>query len=124
MRTFPLLLVALVAVTLFSLGCGNAAGGDPFVTTGNVAPPAIAALTPNSVPVNSVSFSMAINGSNFHTDAVVFWHGTPRFTRFVSATQLLVTVTQVDLQYAGLVPIYVRTSGQNSNTVDFNVAVQ
>jgi hypothetical protein len=124
MRSFPVLLSTLLAITLFSFGCGSAAGTDPFKRVTNFAPPAITSLTPNSVPVNSVSFTMVVNGSNFGTDAVVFWRGTPRFTRAASSTQLQVAVTETDLMFAGVAPIYVRTGGLNSNTVDFDVAVQ
>jgi hypothetical protein len=76
------------------------------------------------VPVYTVPFTMTINGSNFGTDAVAFWQGTPQFTIFVSSKQLLVAVTQTDLMFAGQVPMFVRTGGKNTNTVDFNVAVQ
>lgn len=81
-------------------------------------------LTPGSVPVNSVPFVMTINGSNFTTDAVVFWQGTPQSTMFITSNQLMVKVTNTDLMFTGLVPIYVRTGGQNSNTVDFDVTAQ
>lgn len=81
-------------------------------------------LTPGSVPVNSVPFIMTINGSNFTTDAVVFWQGTPQSTTFITSNQLIVKVTDTDLLFTGLVPIYVRTGGQNSNTVDFDVTAQ
>ena len=123
MRCFPLLLATLVATTLISAGCGNAAGTDPFKTTGNFEPPAITALTPPSVPVNSVPFTMGITGSNFGPASQVFWNGNPRFTRVVNSTTLQVSVTQTDLDYAGLVPIYVRTAGLNSNTVQFDVSI-
>lgn len=121
MRYFGLLLV-----TLLSLGCGNPGkpgNNDPFKVATFVAP-SITSLTPNSVPVNSVPFNMTINGSNFSNDAVVFWQGTPQLTFFVTSNQLMVTVTNTDLQFMGLVPIYVHTLGQNSNTVDFNVTPQ
>lgn len=123
MRCFSLLLATLVAVTLFSVGCGNAAGNDPFKTTGNFMPPAIMSLTPPSVPVNSVPFTMEVAGTNFGPGSQVFWNGTPRFTRIVNSTTLQVSVTQTDLDYAGLVPIYVRAAGLNSNTVQFDVSI-
>ena len=122
MRYFGLLLF----VTLLTLGCGNPGkpgNNDPFKVATFVAP-SITTLTPNSVPVNSVPFTMTINGSNFSNDAVVFWQGTPQLTFFVTSNQLMVTVTSTDLQFMGLVPIYVHTLGQNSNTVDFNVTPQ
>jgi hypothetical protein len=76
------------------------------------------------VPVNSVPFTMTVNGSNFGTDSLVFWQGTPQSTFFVTSSQLLVKVTDTDLDFMGLVPIYVLTGGQNSNTVDFDVTAQ
>jgi hypothetical protein len=113
-------------VTLLTIGCGtpkSPTNGDPlkmFVFSA----PSITTLTPGSVPVNSVPFTMTINGANFGTDAVVFWHGIPQSTFFVTSNQLMVKVTDTDLMFTGLVPIYVRTGGQNSNTVDFDVTPQ
>ncbi len=121
MRYFGLLLV-----TLLTVSCGNSASSgnhDPLVMT-TLSPPSIMTLTPTSVPVNSVPFIMTINGGNFGTDAVVFWQGVPQSTVFVTSNQLMVRVTDTDLMFMGLVPIYVRTGGMNSNTVDFDVAAQ
>jgi hypothetical protein len=81
-------------------------------------------LTPGSVPVDSVPFIMTVNGSNFNTDAIAFWQGVPQSTVFVTSNQLMVRVTDVDLMFTGFVPIYVRTAGQTSNTVDFSVTPQ
>jgi hypothetical protein len=121
MRYFGVLLVSLLTI-----GCGNprsSTPGDPlkmFVFS----PPSITTLNPGSVPVNSVPFTMTINGINFGTDAVVFWQGTPQSTFVITANQLIVNVTATDLMFTGLVPVYVRTGGQNSNTVDFDVTAQ
>ena len=123
MRSLSLLLATLL-LTLSSIDCGSAAGNDPFKTTAAFAPPTITVLSPNAAPVNSVAFTLAITGSNFSTDSVVFWHGTPRFTRYVSSTELMVSVTATDLSYFGQVPIYVRAQGQNSYTVEFDVTIQ
>jgi hypothetical protein len=87
-------------------------------------PPSIAALTPNSAPVNSVPFTMTVNGQNFGTDATVFWNGTAVFTTFVSSGQVLADLTSTNLMFAGPAHVYVRTGGLNSNTVDFNVTGQ
>jgi len=116
--------IALLLASLLTLGCGMGSGNHDPHSVISFSPPSIATLTPNSVPVNSVPFTMTINGSNFGTDALVFWNGTPQFTIFVTSKQLMANVTDTDLLFAGLVPIYVRTGGLNSNTVDFNVAVQ
>jgi hypothetical protein len=81
-------------------------------------------LSPPSVPVNSVPFTLTVNGSNFGTDAILFWNGAAQHTIFVTSNQLMVAVTPEDLDFTGAVPLYVRTLGQNSNTVDFEVTPQ
>ena len=89
-----------------------------------LSPPSLAALAPISVPVNTVPFTMTVTGNNFGTDAIVFWNGTAQHTTFVTSNQLLVAVTDADLMFAGLIHVFVRTGGMNSNTVDFDVAPQ
>jgi hypothetical protein len=64
---------------------------------------------------------MEVNGTNFDTDAVVFWNGTPLLTRFVNSQQLLADLTSTNLMFAGTIPVYVRTHGLNSNTVEFDL---
>jgi len=120
-------LLGLVVLFLLASGCGN---GDPASSTlgphfgtGTINP-SINQLTPNTAPVNSVPFTMTIQGQNFGADAVVFWNAIPQQTTFVSATQLQVAVTATDLTFTGLNHIFVRTGGVNSNTVDFNETPQ
>jgi hypothetical protein len=59
--------------------------------------PALMEFSPSAVSVNSVPFTLTVNGANFGTDAVVFWNDIPQSTRFVNPKQLLVTVTDTDL---------------------------
>lgn len=121
MRRFPLLLATLVM-----LGCGaSAPKSDPPKFVAVVGQfPSITQLTPASTPANSVPFMLTVNGSNFGADAVAFLNGVPQHTIFITASQLVVTMTPADLQFTGLAPLYVRTLGQNSNTVDFDVTPQ
>jgi outer membrane usher protein FimD/PapC len=119
MRFPGLLLVILVAV-----GCGTP-NHDPHTNFGmGFFPPSLDQLAPGSAPVNSVPFTMIVNGTNFGTDAVVFWNGNPQGTRFVSSKQLQVALTDADLMQFGLAQVFVRTGGLNSNTVDFDVTAQ
>jgi len=112
----------LVLAVLVFVGCGVR---DPKTMFGtNFSPPALMELTPNTVPVNSVPFTMTVNGNNFGTDAVVFWNDIPQSTRFVSSKQLLVSVTDTDLTTFGLIQVFVQTGGITSNTLDFNVTAQ
>ncbi|HYL14975.1 MAG TPA: IPT/TIG domain-containing protein [Terriglobales bacterium] len=121
MRFIGVLLAGLLAI-----GCGTGPGNhDPGLLKGSAfSPPTISTLTPNSVPVNSVPFTITVNGSNFLTDAIVLWNGTPLSTRFISSNQLLASLVQTDITTVGLIPVFVRTGGLNSNTVDFNVTAQ
>ena len=66
---------------------------------------------------------MTINGTNFGTDALVFWNGVPQHTTFVSRNQLMVDVTVTDMSFAGQAKLYVQTAGRNSNTVTFDVGI-
>lgn len=117
--------ISLVLVSLFAIGCGAGRGfHGPGSIVQSFSSPSITSLSPNSVPVNSVPFTLTINGENFGTDAVVFWNGTPLFTTFVSSKQLLANLTETNLMFAGMVPVFVRTAGVNSNTVPFDVAIQ
>lgn len=109
---------------IFTLGCGTSMR-DPKVGFGtSFTPPALMSLAPNSVPVNSTPFVMTVTGNNFGRDAVVFWNNVPQSTRFVSATQLQVSITADDLMQFGLAHVYVRTAAMTSNTVDFEVTAQ
>jgi len=114
----------LLLVTLFLLGCGSPAGNHDPLRVGTFVNPAISSLTPNSVPVDSVPFTLTINGSDFGSDAIVFWNGIPLNTRVISSMQLIAQLQPINLQFAGMVPVYVRTQGVTSNTLDFDVTIQ
>ena len=116
---------SVILASLLALGCGTGSGNDPHgLKTSALSPPSIIELVPNSVPVNSVPFFVTINGTNFLTDAIVVWNGTPLNTTFVSSKQLMAVLEATDLQNVGLIRVYVRTGGLNSNTVDFDVTPQ
>ena len=115
----------LVLFILISLGCGSPSH-NPNATQGPLrvissSPPSITTLLPNSAPVNSVPFSLEVDGTNFDTNAVVFWNGTPLFTTFGNSQQLFANVTSANLTLAGMIQVYVRTDGLNSNTVEFDL---
>ena len=115
----------LVLFILFSLGCGSPSH-NPNATQGifkvsSSSPPLITTLLPNNSPVNAVPFTMEVDGANFDTAAVVFWNGTPVFTRFINSQQLLADLTSTNLMLAGTIQVYVRARGLNSNTVEFDL---
>lgn len=121
-------LPSLVILVTFMIGCGNGSrdpkGLNATLKGFGFSPPSITTLTPNSAPVNSVPFTMTVNGQNFGTDATVFWNGTPVFTTFVNSGEVLANLTDTNLMFTGPAHVYVRTGGLNSNTVDFDVTAQ
>lgn len=119
-------LLGVLLASLLMIGCGSGhRSSDPGAHFGaGFFAPQITQLTPDSSPVNSPPFTMTVNGANFGADALVFWNGNPQSTPFVSGNQLTTTVTDNDLMFGGVAHVYVRTSGLNSNTVDFNVTAE
>jgi hypothetical protein len=116
---------SVIFASLLAFGCGTGSGNDPQgLKTSTFSPPSITELVPNSVPVNSVPFALTVNGTNFLTDAIVVWNGTPLSTTSVTSNQLVAVLGATNLMNAGLVRVYVRTGGLNSNTVDFDVTAQ
>jgi IPT/TIG domain len=117
--------IILLLASMFAVGCG---AGSPtrnaFPVVSALVSPSITTLVPNNVPVNSVPFTITINGDNFGTDATVFWNGTPLRTTFITSKQIAATLTVTDLTTVGLIQVFVRTGGLNSNTLDFNVTTQ
>jgi len=127
MRQIGSLSASLLPLFLFliTMGCGNPSH-NPNAASGPIAgfsfsPPSITALSPNSAPVDSVPFTLEVAGANFTTDAIVFWNGTPLFTTFVNSQQLFADLASTDLMLSGMIQVYVRTGGLNSNTVEFDL---
>jgi hypothetical protein len=112
-------------VLFISLGCGtpshNPTAGNGTFKVDSFSPPSITTLTPNTAPVNSVPFTIEVDGANFTTDALVFWNGKPIFTRFVNSQQLFADLKSTDLMFSGMIEVYVRASALNSNTVEFDL---
>jgi hypothetical protein len=120
--------ISVLLVLLVTFGCGsgtNNAATDPLHNPGvGLTPPAITSLSPSTVPVNSVPFTLLVNGDNFGADATVFWNGTPLTTLSVTGSAIMAPLNDQNLMFAGSIPVYVRSGGMNSNTVVFNVAIQ
>ena len=83
---------------VLSLGCGTTTHGPKDTFGTSFTPPALNAMDPNTVPVNSTPFVMTLNGHNFGPDAIVFWNSVPHMARFLSPTQLQVSITADDLK--------------------------
>jgi hypothetical protein len=95
-KTLILLTVAAVGV-----GCGYS---KPKTTT---TMPAIAQLNPASVTAGGAQFQLEVDGTNFASNAVVSFNGTPEPTTFVSATKLEATIPASAIGASGSVPVTV-----------------
>ena len=115
----------LVLFSVVTIGCGNPSHSPsvngPLRTASPSPPPSITTLSPTGAPSNSAPFTMQVNGNNFLPDAIVVWNGSPVSTRFVNSQQLFADLTATNLMLSGMVQVFVRTGGLNSNTVEFNL---
>jgi IPT/TIG domain-containing protein len=121
MRFSIVLLASLLAA---GCGAGNGRRPAPATFTSTVQQVSITSVSPGTTPVNSVPFMLTVNGTGFGSDAVVFWNGIPQHTTVLTSKQLVASITPSDLTVVGNIPIFVRTAGLNSNTLDFVVSAQ
>jgi uncharacterized repeat protein (TIGR03803 family) len=95
----------------------NFAVGNPI--------PAVASISPDSVPVGSSAQTVTINGNNFLTSSVVSVNGSTYTPTFISNTQLSIVVASADLATAGTFLISVTNptpGGGTSNSVTLTVS--
>ncbi len=109
------LVVAGLLIALAMAGCGYSSGSM------NGPMPLINSLMPNAVVHGSATFPMTVTGSNFGADAVVYFNGNVLQTTYQSTTQVTAQVLAADVAASGMVAVYVRTNGQNSNSVGFSI---
>ena len=74
---------------------------------GDNARPQLFGVTPSVVLVGRLPFALRLSGSGFAQDSVARIKGQDRRTKFLSETQLEVTVTAADLAVAGELPVQV-----------------
>ena len=113
-------LTIVVLALLAAVGCGYSSNNYNSMTGGALTP-TVSAIMPNSAAAGSAGFTLTVNGKNFGTDAVVYWNGTAHNSMYVSSAQVAAAIPASDVASAGMIPVYVRTGGVNSNTVMFNV---
>jgi hypothetical protein len=109
-----------LTTVIFSLGCGYGSRSN-YMNGGGMGGPQITQLQPNSAQAGGQPFTLTVEGSGFGTDSVVYWNMVAQTTSYDSGTQVKAQITAADIMNAGMVPVYVRTGGKNSNTVSFDV---
>ncbi|MCL4794620.1 MAG: IPT/TIG domain-containing protein [Bryobacteraceae bacterium] len=83
--------------------------------------PSISAISPASRVAGSEGFDLTISGANFQQGATVLFGQTSLTPRSVSATQIVVAVAANLIQSPGTIPVRVRQTQVDSNTVNFTV---
>ncbi len=72
-------------------------------------------------------FLLTINGSGFTSGSVVYWNTVVHNSASIMTNQITVQISASDIATAGMIPVYVHSSGGiygngvNSNTVTFTV---
>jgi hypothetical protein len=107
----------VVALAMMFAACGGGYNNN----MGGAGAPMLMTLSPNMATANSGAFTLTVNGSGFGTDSVVYWNGLPQMSSYASGGMVTAQITNADIMAAGMVPVYVRSGGKNSNTVDFTV---
>ena len=105
----------LIAALILLASCGGVI---------NLPKPAVSSLSPATVPENSVTFTLMVNGSGFAPSSTILFNGAPRQTIFLSPSQLTTQVNPNDISTPGTITVQVFTpapGGGTSSTVDFTV---
>jgi hypothetical protein len=69
--------------------------------------PQITSLDPSSVPLNTTTSTVTVNGANFASTATVRVNNTSRSTAYVSSTQLTFALSSTDLSHTGTLQVTV-----------------
>jgi len=108
----------LIALTLFIAGCGGYKSNN---MGGGGGAPSITSLSPNMTNAGDPGFPLTVNGTGFGTDSVVYWNGNPLPSSYGTGAMVTAQVAAVNVMNAGVFPVYVRSGGKNSNTINFTV---
>ena len=115
-----LLVLGALGLSVFIVACGGPSSSNTVVYP----KPAIASLSPSSLPTGSASGSLTINGSGFLTSSTVTFNRVAQAATYVNASQLTIPLTAADLAMAGSYPIIVTNpapGGGASAVVNFDV---
>jgi hypothetical protein len=113
----------VLALTLVMFGCGYGSNYKSMMGTtpaGN-GMITISALSPNDIMHGAGNFALTVNGNGFGRDAVVYFNSVAQSTTFISASQLMAAIPASSVAATGNIPVYVRTGGVNSNSMEFTI---
>jgi len=118
-------LLAMLAAVLLSAvlitACGYKSNYNMGTGTTTAGGPMVEALMPDMAAAGSGQLTLTINGSGFGADSVVFFNSTQVATMYVTGNQLMASIPASAIAMQGMVSVYVRSNGQNSNMVNFMI---
>jgi hypothetical protein len=137
----PIELVAIVPIAdIASVGTAQLTVASPASSTNvsgpfqfNIVLPTVTSLSASTTMANNTPFcslaglTLTVNGTGFANGLTVNWNGSPRPTTFVSATQLIASITPADTALLATTPaaVAITVSGPNpatnSNSLPFSV---
>ncbi|HSZ18449.1 MAG TPA: hypothetical protein VK770_01585 [Candidatus Acidoferrum sp.] len=103
-------------VVLFTIGAAQ--GPGPVITSLS----ASTTSAPSTPYCSSQGFTLTVNGTNFTSDAVVNWNGSPQATTFVSATQITASIPAAQAAFPGPVVVAVTNSNGTSPSLPFTLS--
>jgi hypothetical protein len=102
--------IAASTLIALTLGCGySSKTATPVAGT----MPTIAQLNPTDATAGGAAFTLTVNGTNFNSNASVNWNGSSQSagTKYVSGSQLTVSVPASAIMSAGTVQVTVTNPG-------------
>ncbi len=112
-----------LSITVTNPGTGSTTSSALVLNVIASDAPVISNLNPTSVATGSGAVNVIINGSGFVNTDSVYFNGSLRQMSFVSATQLVISLTAADVSAAGQYAVTVKhTNGSTSAPAVFNVS--
>jgi hypothetical protein len=112
-----------ITISVFNGPPGGGASNAQTFTIVNPAP-TLTKLSPSSAIAGSSGVSVGVQGTNFVSGSKVRWNGTDITTKFVSSSELTVSLGQSNLAQPGTVPVTVfnpTPGGGTSSALNFTV---
>jgi len=96
-------------VTVFNPAPGGGTSNAQTFTINNPnnPVPTTTSLSPSSATAGGPAFTLTVNGSGFVANSVVRWSGASRTTTYVSATQMIASISTADIAAAGTAQVTV-----------------
>jgi hypothetical protein len=103
------------SVLVLNPGPGGGSSNTLTFTIDNLVP-TLTTIAPSTQNAGGPAFTLTANGTNFVSNSVVQWNGSPRTTTFVNSRKVTASITAADISLAGTVPVTVFNPGPGGGT--------